>query len=117
MVAPPTCSRRSASACSCTTTSWTATWVSFTSSCRTWFPFRIQEYVNGHEWLARQLDHHNIKYTRVDNAFLHLGDVKRAQELADAFERVDWIHALDRYAVQVNPLLGQEEVLNSMRYY
>ena len=46
-----------------------------------------------------------------------LGDVKRAPELADAFERLDWIHALDRYAMQVNPLLGQEEVLNSMRYY
>jgi len=41
----------------------------------------------------------------------------RAQELADGFERIDWIHVLDRYAVQVNPLLGQEEILNSMRYY
>ena len=84
---------------------------------QTWFPFRIQVYVNGHEWLARQLDHHDVKFIKVDNAFLHLGDVKRAQELADAFERVDWIHVLDRYAMQVNPLLGQEEVLNSMRYY
>jgi len=84
---------------------------------QTWFPFQIQVYVNGHEWLASQLDHHKVKYTKVDNAFVHLGDVKLAQELADGFERVDWIHLLDRYAMQVNPLLGQEEVLHSMRYY
>jgi len=49
---------------------------------QTWFPFRIQVYVNGHEWLARRLDHHDVKFIKVDNAFLHLGDVKRAQELA-----------------------------------
>jgi hypothetical protein len=67
---------------------------------QTWFPFRIQVYVNGHQWLARQLDHHNVKYIKVDNAFLHLGDVVRAQELADGFERIDWIHVLDRYAVR-----------------
>jgi len=25
---------------------------------QTWFPFPIQVYVNGHEWLARRLDRH-----------------------------------------------------------
>jgi hypothetical protein len=84
---------------------------------QTWFPFRIQVYVNGHEWLARQLDRHGVKYAKLDNAFLHLSDVTRAQELADGFERVDWIHVLGRYAMQVNPLLRQEEVLNPMQYY
>jgi len=84
---------------------------------QTWFPFRIQVYVNGHAWLARQLDRHGIAYTKLDNAFLRLGDVEQSQNVSDGFERVDWIHALDQYAMRVNPLLGQDEVLQSMRYY
>jgi hypothetical protein len=74
---------------------------------QTWFPFRIQVYVNGHEWLARQLDHHNVKYIKVDNAFLHLGDVVRAQGLADGFARIDWIHVLVKDTV-----LRVETVIN-----
>jgi hypothetical protein len=37
--------------------------------------------------------------------------------LADGFERVDWVHVLDGYAIQVNPLLEQGEILATMRYY
>ena len=84
---------------------------------QTWFPFRIQVYVNGHEWLARQMDQQQMPYVKLDNAFLRLGDVEKRQRLADGFERVDWVHALDRYAIQVNPLLEQSEILATMRYY
>ena len=48
---------------------------------------------------------------------MRLSDVERAQELADSFERVDWIHVLGRYALRVNPLLRQKSVLHSMQYY
>jgi hypothetical protein len=82
---------------------------------QTWFPFRIQVYVNGHEWLQRKLAHHGIKYMKVDNAFVNLGDFEQAQKLADDFERVEWIQVLGRYANQVNPLL--REVLEPMQYY
>jgi len=84
---------------------------------QTWFPFRIQVYVNGHEWLARQMDRHQMPYVKLDNAFLRLGDVEKTQRLADGFERVDWVHVLDGYAIQVNPLLEQGEILATMRYY
>jgi hypothetical protein len=84
---------------------------------QTWFPFRIQVYVNGHEWLTRQMDRHRLPYAKLDNAFLRLGDVEKTQSLADGFERVDWVHVLDRYAIQVNPLLEQGEILATMRYY
>ena len=79
---------------------------------QSWFPCQIQIYVNGHEWLARQLDRHGVKYVKLDNAFVRLSDVERAQELADSFERVDWIHVLGRYALRVNPLLRQKSVLH-----
>jgi hypothetical protein len=84
---------------------------------QTWFPFRIQVYVNGHEWLARQLDRHQVHYTKVDNAFLRISNCKKAQQLSDGFERIDWVRVLDRYASLVNPLLGEAEVLHPMWYY
>jgi hypothetical protein len=36
---------------------------------QTWFPFEMQIYVNGHAWLARQLDQRGIAYERHENAF------------------------------------------------
>jgi len=29
---------------------------------QTWFPFPIEVYVNGHEWVARRLDRHGVRY-------------------------------------------------------
>jgi hypothetical protein len=46
---------------------------------QTWFPMQMQVYVNGHEWLARKLTRHGLRYTKHDNAFLWLEDFARAQ--------------------------------------
>ena len=32
---------------------------------QTWFPFQIQIYINGREWLAKQLDCKGIGYQRL----------------------------------------------------
>ena len=37
---------------------------------QTWFPFEMQVYVNGREWLARSLDRAKLKYRRSDNKIL-----------------------------------------------
>jgi hypothetical protein len=81
---------------------------------QTWFPFRIQVYVNDHEWLARQMDRHQMPYAKLDNAFLRTSDIEKTQRLADDFEQVDWVHGLESYAIQVNPLLKQGDVLATM---
>ena len=47
---------------------------------QTWFPFTIQVYLNGHEWLARKMDKCGLAYRAVDNAFGWLEDPGRAQE-------------------------------------
>ena len=52
---------------------------------QTWFPFQMQVYLNGHEWLARKLDRRGVKYLKVDNAFAGLSDVARAQQISDQF--------------------------------
>lgn len=72
---------------------------------QTWFPFTIQVYVNGHEWLARKLSAHGMRYRKVDNAFVWLEDAARATELAQGFWRRAWPKLLDAWARRVNPLL------------
>jgi len=44
-----------------------------------------------------------MPYLKLDNAFLRLGDIEKAQRLADGFERADWVHVLDRYVIQASP--------------
>jgi hypothetical protein len=82
---------------------------------QTWFPMQLRVYVNGHEWLARQLTRHGIRYTKQDNAFLWVENFPRAQRFADRFASLGWVARLDRYAQRVNPLL--RDVLAPMRYY
>jgi hypothetical protein len=71
----------------------------------TWAPFRLQFYCNGHSWLARRLTAEGIGFTTADNAFVRIGDWRRAQELADGFSP-DLLHrVLDRYAAMCCPVL------------
>lgn len=81
---------------------------------QTWFPMTIQVYINGHEWLARQLDRHHIGYQLRDNAFLALDDAAKAQQLADKIFRIDWRKVLDTFAKRVNPLL--KDLFKGLQY-
>jgi hypothetical protein len=81
----------------------------------TWFPFTMQVYVNGHEWLARQLTKHQIKFSACDNAFLAIDDMAKAQQLADQLCRFKWRRFLDALAKRVNPLL--RGLLQECQYY
>jgi hypothetical protein len=83
---------------------------------QTWFPFTTQVYVNGHDWLARQLQAGGIGFVQHDNAFTQLDDPVQAQALADRFPRLGWVKILDRWAQAVNPLLG-EPWLQGQGYY
>lgn len=82
---------------------------------QTWFPLTLQVYVNGHDWLARQLDRHGLGYQRLDNAFADLDDPAAAQRLALRFARLKWPRLLQRWARLVNPLLRDR--LRGLAYY
>jgi hypothetical protein len=82
---------------------------------QTWFPFTMQVYVNGHEWLARRLTKAGIGFRKVDNAFVWLADAARAEQLACGFWRRDWPKFLDGLARRVNPLL--RDWLAGQNYY
>lgn len=83
---------------------------------QTWFPYTVQIYVNGHDWLARQMTRKRIGFCQRDNAFTQIDSAKRAQTLADQFCRLPWIRQLDRWVGQVNPILRQP-LLKNCRYY
>lgn len=80
-----------------------------------WFPFTTQVCLNGHDWLARKMDHCRIAYRKQDNAFLWIDDQQRAQRLADRFARRHWPRMLSAFARRVNPLL--KTLLRGMDYY
>lgn len=73
---------------------------------QSWFPFDIQIYMNGREWLARQLDQRGIHYDRYDNKLTHIADLKTAQTLCKRFTQRKWPRVLNALARRVNPFLG-----------
>jgi len=81
----------------------------------TWFPFTIQIYLNGHDWLAGKMDQHGIDYQRLENAFLRIENPKRAQRFSDKLAEKNWPRILKAIARPFNPLLG--DLLQTMDYY
>jgi hypothetical protein len=71
---------------------------------QTWFPFEVQIYINGREWLCRQMDQAGLTYTRSDNKILHVDDWQQAQSLLDSQRQFDWVPALNAMLQQVHPL-------------
>lgn len=71
---------------------------------QTWFPFEMQVYVNGREWLSRTMDQERLRYQRSDNKILWVEDWQRAQELLDEQLRTNWPTVLDAWQQRVHPL-------------
>ena len=84
---------------------------------QTWFPFQIQVYVNGREWLAHQLDKRGIAYDRYDNCLLRIADLPRAQALCARFTRRKWVRTLDAFARRINPWLPLVTKYTGRGYY
>jgi hypothetical protein len=73
---------------------------------QTWLPFPVQVYVNGREWLARQLDAAGVGYLRYTNTLLRIDDLQVASDLCERFAHRAWPRVLDAFARRVNPHLG-----------
>jgi len=82
----------------------------------TWFPFTVQIYVNGHDWLAQQLTKRRAGFVQHDNCFTQLDDPAAAQCQADRFFSLAWKSRLNRWAKQVNPLLREVPWLRGLEY-
>jgi hypothetical protein len=72
---------------------------------QTWAPYEIQVYINGREWLARQLDAAGIGYRRSNNKIIAVDNGEAVAALGERFAHTDWPPFLERQAALVNPLL------------
>jgi hypothetical protein len=73
----------------------------------TWAPFRLQFYMNGHNWLASKLDKRKIGYVLRENAFLEIDDFAKAQELSDSIKVSDLHQALNGFAMKYCPVFPE----------
>ena len=73
----------------------------------TWAPFRMQVYVNGHNWLARKLQREGVPCRLLDNAFVDLQDWQRAQQISNRLRVEDLHRQLDRWAERYCPVLKE----------
>ncbi len=71
----------------------------------TWCPFRLQFYFNGHAWLAAQLRQNGMAFELIDNAFVHIADYARANQLVEQFDLVSLHRALDGFAQRFCPVI------------
>jgi len=70
----------------------------------TWAPFRLQFYFNAHNWLAARLQLEGIAFTMLDNAFSHIEDFERAQQLSDTLDVAHLHERLEQVARQYCPV-------------
>ena len=63
---------------------------------QTWVPLRVQVYLNGREWLGRQMQAEDIGFVKRENSFVWIAQMARAQELANAQLDQTWEQVLER---------------------
>jgi hypothetical protein len=79
------------------------------------FPFQLQVYLNGREWLARQMNQAGLGYKQCENCFVWLEDFQQAQGLADRQLKTAWAEILTQCVQPIHPL--HSERFGLYRYY
>ncbi len=70
---------------------------------QTWLPFDLQIWMNGREWLSRELDGNGVGYCRRGNTFTWIEDLVWAQQRATAQLRSNWPKLLETLAAEIHP--------------
>lgn len=84
---------------------------------QTWFPFQIQIYLNGREWLAQRMKDQGLEYWRHENCFSWIADYPRAQSWMDDQLKTEWPKQLGAIAQQLNPRQGEMFANFPANYY
>ena len=72
-----------------------------------WIPYEVQIYINGREWLARQLDKAEVGYVRYENSLQRIDNLAEGVRLCERFGHKAWPRVLNAFARRVNPLLAR----------
>lgn len=84
---------------------------------QTWFPYNVQIYLNGREYLSRRLKAEDISYSMYNNSFSYIEDFERAQELADRILSKKLSDSFDGMVKKINCLLPDIMEVLSYSYY
>lgn len=84
---------------------------------QTWFPYNVQIYINGREYLSKLLDKKGIEYTMYNNSFSYIQDFDKAQELADGILDKKISDSFDGIIKKINNLLPDIENIFNHSYY
>ena len=84
---------------------------------QTLFPYNVQIYINGREYLSIILVKNNINYVMYNNSFSYIEDFDKAQKLADSILNKKISDSFDGLIKQINNLLPNIENIFSHSYY
>lgn len=76
---------------------------------QTWFPFNVQIYLNGREYICKQLDNESIHYERFNNSLVDIDNIERAQDISDHLQNIDLTRKFDGLVSKYNNLLPRFE--------
>ena len=71
---------------------------------QTWLPYTVEVWINGREWLARQLDAAGIAYLQRGNFFSEVSDPAATQALFERQAYAPWSTLLEQLLDQTHPL-------------
>ena len=84
---------------------------------QTWFPYNVQIYINGREYLSKLLDKNNIKYEMYNNSFSYIEDFEKAQKLADSILNKKISDSFDGLVEKINIHLPKIKKIFNHSYY
>ncbi len=85
---------------------------------QTWFPYNVQVYINGREYLSRLFSKNNLGYQMYFNSFCQIDDFDKAQKIADSILNKDISSSLDGMINRINNLLPHiKETMNHSYYW
>lgn len=84
---------------------------------QSWFPFMVQIYINGHQWLRQQLIKENISFEMYNNSFSYIENISKAQEIADKIVDSKISDKFDTMIKSINSFLPVIEETFSHSYY
>ena len=84
---------------------------------QTWFPYNVQIYINGREYLSKIFDKNDIKYEMYNNSFSYIEDFETAQKLADSILDKKISDSFDGIIKDINSLLPNIVKIFSHSYY
>lgn len=84
---------------------------------QTWFPYNVQIYINGREYLSKLFDKNNMKYEMYNNSFSYIDDFEKAQKLADNILNQKISDSFDGLIEKINVHLPKIKEIFSHSYY